>query len=520
MADWRKLYEEWDKLSPEMKKKLETAILKKKEQGKLEEFYQIYPPYTKMIAEKLLGDTLEKVVEAAKPGEPTEFAPPRFQVKDRVVHKGFTREVTEVIPGKPVHYMLDGQVKAEESELKNVIEAYEQKWKSGDKAVYKWTGEELEVMSIDKWPIILLKDKFGHIQSKNTDQLVTAKEYEQLKAEQAARLGKKIPEKAAAPKVRAETAAEIERRLRDIFYTALTKEGVPITEGYRAWWRNELMKILQMATQEEREARAADVAVEVIDHYKASKEKKVAPRAAPAWREREREGAPWRPPKLPSGWKPVEGGYLVNGRFVPEAEAPKEMGEIVPTAPRAPEEPVLLTGIMRRRCPHEDHTNAEWVKKHPEVEEQWPGGEFMADLEEERAAHCLPCPAYYRDRRFQKYCPWHRHVMWKVYITEVGKWVEVYMWMFKVSGGRQGLDPGVVRRCGLSISKYEKPVTWHPPKAVFAYWRDIGWAIPTPIAEVWEKEDKGEPVPSEEEIFKRLVAWEEEEREKRTSSQV
>ncbi|MDH5691167.1 MAG: hypothetical protein OEY81_07060, partial [Candidatus Bathyarchaeota archaeon] len=191
-----------------------------------------------------------RVVAAVPPEKPPEeYEAPRFQVKDPVVYQGKKMEVTEVIPGRPPHYILDGVVKvAQGPELKGVVEAYEKKWKTGDIATYKWTGEVMEVVSTAKWPYILLKDKYGHMQTKNADQLVTAEEYEELKAEQAAKLERaKKP-----PRLREEVERPMEKVLRDIFYAVLTREHVPIRTGYRSLWHLELPKILQLTTQRNR----------------------------------------------------------------------------------------------------------------------------------------------------------------------------------------------------------------------------------------------------------------------------
>lgn len=243
-----------------------------------------------------------------------------------------------------------------------------------------------------------------------------------------------------------------ENVLRDIFYSILTRHRVPIRTGYRSMWHLELPSILQLPTRGEREKATEIFAMDIVREYQAEQELR-------------------RKRLLPKRWR----------------ERVEERAALVPTIPPPEkEEPAKLTGFMRRRCPHKDHDSAEWKKAHPKIEEEFPDGVFMANLEEERAAHCLPCPGYYKNRRFLGYCPFHRHSVFGAYLTTVGKWVRVYMWMFKVSAGRQGLDPGVVEKCGLVVKKYDKPVTWKPPGAVFEYWLQVGWRAPERIQEAWK----------------------------------
>jgi len=492
MVDWKRLCDEWASLPPEMQSKIIETFIKKqqKDPEKLKGFIEARV-HVKNLLEKAFPSLLIQLGITRVPVTLEEFETPQFHVKDPVIYQGKKMEVTEVIPGKPPQYMLDGVVKvAQGADLQGVVEAYEKKWKPGDTAIYKWTGETMEVVSTAKWPYILLKDKYGHMQTKNTDQLVTAEEYETLKAEQAARLGKK-PRKP--PRLAKEVEQPIEHVLRDIFYGTLTREHVPIRTGYRSLWRLELPKILKLTTRDEQESAAKEFAMSIVQDYHAEREaRKERFRRPPdrrRWRERaELPGPPgvFVPPRIPPGWEPVKGGYLVNGKFIPEEEAP-EMLRKEEEARAPPPERIALTGFVRRRCPHEDHQDPEWVKAHAEVEEEYPEGNFMANVEEERAAHCLPCPGYFRNRRFLKYCPFHRHKLWGVWVTTLNHWIEVYMWMFKVSGARQGLDPGVVKGCDLSPADYDKPVDWHPPGAVLKYWRDIGWAIPAKIEEAWRE---------------------------------
>jgi hypothetical protein len=190
-------------------------------------------------------------------------------------------------------------------------------------------------------------------------------------------------------------------------------------------------------------------------------------------------------------------------RFIkPEALSPEMAIERMVSTARPPvemeEEKPQLLGLAKRRCNHPDHDKPDWIKENPGVEEEFPGGLFMANVKEERAAYNLPVPGYYRNRRFNGFCPFHRHTVYGTYMTTVGKWIEVYMWMFKVSAARQGLDPGVVKAGGLDPSAYDHPVTWHPPESVFEYWKSIGWRAPERIEEVWAREAEGEEISPEE----------------------
>jgi len=437
MADWKTLYERWAEVPEETRRKLRELFWRKYKEKpeKLKSFLEANP-YAKKIVEKELP-TLFMTIYPEKPKE---------------------------IPLKPGEEIKVGP-----------------RFKPGDKVVYRWTGEELEVVSIAKWPYVLVKNRYGKLDSKDEKQLVTHEEYERLKAEEAARRGKKVPKKKP-PRLVEAKARPREQVLKDIFYATLTRHRVPIKTGYRSMFRLELPGILELPTAEEQEKAVEDFAMEIVREYQAEKERRREVFRRPPTREK-------APPTLPPGWKRVKGGYLNHmGRFIPETEAPWVVKPGVPAEERKP----LLTGFARRRCPDPDHENPEWIKTHPEVEEMYPGGVFLANLEEERAAYCLPCPSYYRNRRFLKYCPYHRHKRFGVYLTTLGHWIEVYMWMYKVSGGRQGLDPGVVAGCGLDPKKYDKPVTWHPPGAVFEYWKEIGWAVPEKIQEVWEKEKREE----------------------------
>ncbi|MFQ6064218.1 MAG: hypothetical protein ACE5L6_01965 [Candidatus Bathyarchaeia archaeon] len=503
MADWKTLYERWEELSEETKRKIFDTFLKKTPRQLKPLFLR--EPYAKLIWQKI--PEAERFPEE-KPAEAPEG--PKFTKGQRVIHTTEPDLIFEVekisredgrityeinTPDKTKH-----RAHVREEELQGIVEAEEKRWQPGDTAVYKWTGKTYEVVSSAKWPYILLKDEYGRMDTKNADQLVTPEEYEELKAEEMARRKKKPPKKK--PKV-VEVERPREKVLRDIFYATLTKEGVPIRTGYRSMWRLELPKILELPTAEEQETRAKDFAMHIVNLYRSEKEirrkRRVIRARKPQVRPRE-EVPTYMPPVLPPGWIPVEGGYLVNGKFISEEEAPKFVeAEEVP----APEVPVL-TGFVRRRCPHEDHDSEEWKQAHPEVEEQYPDGVFMANLTEERAAHALPCPAYFRNRRFLKFCPYHRHTEFGVYVTTLANWIRVYMWMFKVSGGRQGLDPGVVKAAGLNPADYDKPLTWRPPGAVFEYWKQIGWAVPERIEKAWKETEK------EYEEYERI--WEKEKR--------
>lgn len=484
MVDWRKLFESWSELSEDMKKKIFDAFLKKTPDQLGTLFMR--EPYAKGIWNKIPENIRfpPKEIPTPIPMEiPTE--------KPTVIPP----ELPTAIPLKPGEELKTGP-----------------RFKVGDKAVYKWTGEEYAVVATTSWPSVLVKDQYGHLLTKDEFQLVTSEEYEAMKEKK-----REETEKAAAPADHRipqlkydKTERSREQVLRDIFYATLSENGVPTRPGYTARWRLKLPELLKIANREEQEGSARDFAMTIVEEFqaetKARRERYLKPPSA-------RERAMVQPFKLPSGWNPVEGGYLVNGSFIPEEEAPKFAPAVPPGPPE--EERLILTGFMRRRCNHPDHEDPKWRKEHPDVEEKFPGGVFLANLEEERAAFCLPVPGYYRNRRFNGYCPWHRNMVFGAYMTTVGHWLEVSLWMFKVSGGRQGIDPGVVRNCGLDPNKYDKPVTWRPPGAVFEYWKSIGWRFPTKIEEAWAK-DLGveeEYKRGEVDIFKLLL--EEEERRKK-----
>lgn len=250
--------------------------------------------------------------------------------------------------------------------------------------------------------------------------------------------------------------AEKDSWLKDVFYATLSHYRVPIRESYKARFRAELPSIL-MLPREAQEKTVESFAMEIVYEYRAER-------------------------KLPELLRRRE-ERVVPVPAVPVTEAP-------------PEERVLLTGFMTRRCKHPDHEKPKWVKANLEVEKEFPDGKFIANLNEERLAHCLPCPGYYRSRRFNGYCPYHRHKIYKTYLSTVAKWAEVYLWMFKASGGRQGLDLGILKDCirkldsPLKIEDFERPLTWKPPDAVFEYWKMIGWAAPERIEEAWEATEK------------------------------
>jgi len=461
LADWKSLYEKWAEVGEESKRKIFELFVEKEE--KLPSLFE-KEPYAKRIYD--------------------EFFLPELKAEEMVpVSVPITPEVERVPTPVPI---MPPPRPGEEIKVGP-------RFNVGDKAIYRWTGEEVEIMSVAKWPSVLVKYvSSGKLEGKDEKQLVTAQEYEILKKEQVEKVEKAKKERVAreVPRVYREVERPRESVLRDIFYATLSREGVPIKEGYRARWRIRLPDLLKLPTREEQEKAAEDFANEIVSDYKAEREARARPGVA------RKEIAALRP--LPAGWKRVEGGYLVNGRFVSEAEAPA-----VPAGPPVERERLLLTGMMRRRCNHPDHADAEWVKANPDVEAEFPAGQFLADLEEERLAFCLPMPGYYRSRRFNGYCPYHRHKVFKVYVSTVGRYAEVYLWMFKVSGGRQGLDPGILKKCisdlgvAKTVEQYDHPVTWHPPKAIFNYWKDIGWRAPEVIEQVWQREEVGEIKPYE-----------------------
>lgn len=516
MADWRSLYEKWAEVSDEMKNKIYELFVEKEE--KLPALFAKEPFAKKIYDEFFLPELEEEERKAAAlapppiPPTPEVRPPAKFVQGQQVIFKGKPYNIVELSWLAGWKYTLDDPSLPkliDESFLKTPVEAVEQKWKPGKKATYRWTGEEYEVVSTAKWPFILLKDKYGHMDTKNENQLVTAEEYEALKKEQERKVEKAKKERVAreVPRLYRERERPREAVLRDIFYATLSREGVPVKEGYRARWRIELPKILQLATAEEQEKRAQDFSMEIINEYKAEQE---------ARRERLVKPPPRVAPprfKLPLGWQPVEGGYLVNGRFISEEEAPKMLPpEVAVPAVPVERERLLLTGMAERRCPSPDHKDPEWIKRNPDVEEEFPGGLFLADLNEERLAFCLPTFAYYRNRRFNGYCPYHRKKEFGVWLTTVGKWAEVYAWMFKVSGGRQGLDPALIENCirqldlPKTLADYDRPVTWIPPGAVFEYWKSIGWRAPQNIEEVWDKEFEEEHGKKSSSIFE-LYDW-------------
>lgn len=486
MADWKTLYEKFDELSEDLKKKLRETFLKKPRE-KLEELFT-KEPYARRVYENLVS-----IKPTVIPTEiPTEIPTQTPTEKHIVVPK-----LGEEIKTGP-------------------------RFKPGDKVTYRWTGEEYTIKAVTSWPSVLVEDRYGHLIPKDEFQLLTAEEYERLKEQEkreAEEKKKAVAAPKATPRLPAMRVREREAVLRDIFYAALSEAGVPIKEGYRARWRIRLPELLRLPV-EEQESQAGDFAAGIVAEYQAEQKgrrEKWVRAARPLEAER-------KPLALPLGWKPVEGGYLVNGRFVTEEEAPSLLPTIEEAKAAPAEERMVMTNLVRRRCPDPDHENSEWVKAHPEVEEQWPQGEFLANIEEERTAHIIASPTVYRNRRFLKYCPYHRNKLFGVWLTTFGKWVEVYGWMFKVSGGRQGFNPDYLINAyrkgdtNLRWKDYDRPLTWHPPKSVLDYWRNIGWAIPAKIEMVWaqdlgvEEEFKRGEI-KEIDIFKLLI--EEEERKKR-----
>jgi hypothetical protein len=114
--------------------------------------------------------------------------------------------------------------------------------------------------------------------------------------------------------------------------------------------------------------------------------------------------------------------------------------------------------LVRRRCSDADHMNLDWVKENPEVARQFPGGEFLANLDEEDAVkRSAIAPTYMLNRRWLGYCPYHRKKKLKTWASTIREYIEYYMEMFEQSAGKQGLDPERVRAAGLDPDFYKRP---------------------------------------------------------------
>ena len=443
MVDWKRVYENWQNVTEEDKQRI-YELFQEKEDAVRDEYFE-KEPYAKRIYD--------------------EFYIPELEQAAREAEEFFREEVAKKAAVAPIEKPKPVIVPLEQLKLGEEIKTGP-RFKPGDKVTYRWTGEEYTIKAVANWPSVLVEDKYGHLLAKDEFQMVTAEEYAKLKEEEQK---KRAETKAAAPRVAAPRAPTYmtertrEQVLRDIFYATLSEHGTPIKDGYRARWRIKLPELLKIANREEQEGAAKDFAMSIVSEYEAE----VKARREGLFRPRvDREARRISAVGLPGG----------------PAFEPGAMGFAEPaTTP-------ILQKMVKRRCNHPDHEKQEWIRANPKVEAEFPGGLFMANVEEERAAFNLPVPGYFRDRRFNGYCPHHRWVVYRAYMTTVAHWIEVYMWMYKVSGARQGLDPGVVSAAGLDPEKYDKPVSWHPPRAVFEYWKGIGWRAPEKIETVWESE--------------------------------
>jgi len=118
----------------------------------------------------------------------------------------------------------------------------------------------------------------------------------------------------------------------------------------------------------------------------------------------------------------------------------------------------MCARLMKRRCLNPDHENPGWMKQNPEIEKQYPGGLFDADLEEERAARdYLPMPKYYSSSQFLGLCPYHRAKKWPNRFPTIAEWIKYYLKLWKDQRGLIGLDPEDVRAAGLNPKSYDDP---------------------------------------------------------------
>jgi hypothetical protein len=116
------------------------------------------------------------------------------------------------------------------------------------------------------------------------------------------------------------------RVLTDRFISVLSRNAVPIRPEYRARLRDELPTILEAVTLEEQLRLTEQLAMEIVNEYRAKVE---AARRA-------REVVPTAPPtvkEIPPEWKRIEAGWLLpNGRIIPFGREREEIerAEVIP----------------------------------------------------------------------------------------------------------------------------------------------------------------------------------------------
>lgn len=380
MVDWKTLYESWDELSPEIKKKLIDAF-KAKPREKLKELFK-KEPYAGWLYEKKLFLAIytweevkkiwnelesldkanggwfeylrtyvkEKMLQSgvfsnqeSNPEDPTSMAThivsdarrsgrnpfdeadsiidrdvkarkeapaPKFKVGDYVdvgpvyppvrpggggLYESIVK-VIDVIPQEPPSLdkyaytvedthgqkmtFLESAIKPAIPPEKPTVPAGP-RFKAGDKVVDRRTGDEYTIKNVDKWPSVLIEDRYGGLTAKDEFQLVTPEEYETLKKEErVAREERRAPVPVPGVPARKGLSDDDRKRLLDLYNDALFRALGKVPSSSAATFRVELEKVKDKTFEEAKDA-ILGVANEIIAALSIAKKIRVAPPVKP-----------------------------------------------------------------------------------------------------------------------------------------------------------------------------------------------------------------------------------------------
>lgn len=312
MVDWRQLADKWFELGEDIKNRIIAAM----KQKYLEDPKKFIDWLREDAGRQTIWHNFVKMEPRFKVGEYVNVGPvyPPSRPGMAGLHESIVK-VTSVRPQEPesliryAYVVQDSQGSVMtylESDLKPAAEEEkpqekpqpvgEHRLKVGDKAIDINTGNEYTVAKVDKWPSVLLSDKYNLQIARDESQLMTPEDY---KAMQAAKAPKAAARRVPIPGAPLEgLSGDDIKRLHDIYNDALFRALGKVPTSSSSTFRVEVEKLKDKTFEEAKEA-ILGVAEEIIGSLAAAKVIRGA--VAPPARARERRPTAERKPEVEAG---------------------------------------------------------------------------------------------------------------------------------------------------------------------------------------------------------------------------